>query len=427
MSRRGATDVVVTGMGVITTIGDDPESFYRALVAGRSGIGRFNAIDDRVLARVGGDLSGFSLDAYLERHGDGVGNDTKALMAKLLRGSPLSTRLNAASALQAFRSARLLGADVDTRRIGHVLGGHNLTVSYLLENAKTFDEEPEFIDPLLGLKSWDTDVLSVTSEILGVRGPSFIVGAACASSNVSLQCALDLVRAGRADLVLVSGAPMEISSLLLQACVLMEAVSFRSFNDCPQRASRPFDARREGFVPSHAAGALVLESERHAERRGAKVFARVLGASSASAASRHAKPNFASQVAAISGALADAGIGADQVDYVNAHATSTPLGDAVEVAALKEALGRRAHEIPVNSTKSMIGHALTAASAVELVATILQMEHGHVHPTINQEDPDPELGLDFVPNVGRAHPIRVAISNAFGFGGLNSSVVVGAP
>ena len=218
-----------------------------------------------------------------------------------------------------------------------------------------------------------------------------------------------------------------VSSLLLQACVLMEAVSFRSFNDAPQRASRPFDARREGFVPSHAAAALVLESRRHAERRGAVPRAEVLGASCASAASRHAKPSFESQVAAIAGALEDAGVAPAEVDYVNAHATSTPLGDAVEVAALKQALGRRAWEIPVNSTKSMIGHALTAASAVELVATILQMAHGEVHPTINQEEPDPELGLDFVPNRARPHEIKIALSNAFGFGGLNSSVVVGVP
>jgi 3-oxoacyl-(acyl-carrier-protein) synthase len=316
---------------------------------------------------------------------------------------------------------------MDPGRLGHVLGGHNLTISYLLENARTFEEEPEFIEPLLGLQAWDTDVLSVTSEVLGVRGPSFLVGGACASSNVAVMTALDLLRSGRADAVLVSGAPMDLSSLLLQACVLIEAVSFRSFNDQPERASRPFDARREGFIPSHGAGALVLETEAHAEQRGARAWATVLGASCASAASRHAKPNFESQLAAISGALADAAIRPTDVDYVNAHATSTPLGDAVEVAALKQALGRRAWEIPINSTKSMIGHALTAASAIELIATVLQMTHGRVHPTINQEEPDPELGLDFVPNVGRPHGIRIALSNAFGFGGLNSSVVVGAP
>jgi 3-oxoacyl-(acyl-carrier-protein) synthase len=419
--------VVVTGMGVITTLGDDLETFYQALIAGRSGIGRMSGIDERVAAQVGGDLSSFSLDAYLERRGANLPPPTRELARKLVKRSPLSTRLNAACALQAFEDAGLFRTPVDHRRIGHVLGGHNLTTAYLMENLRTFDEEPEFIEPLLGLKSWDTDVLSVTSEVLGVRGPSFIVGAACASSNVSLLSALDLIRVGRADLVLVSGAPMEISSLLLQACVMMEAVSFRSFNDAPQRASRPFDARREGFVPSHGAAALVLEAQPHAERRGARPWARLLGASSASAASRHAKPSFDSQLAAISGALEDAGVAPGEVDYVNAHATSTPLGDAVEVAALKEALGRRAWEIPVNSTKSMVGHALTAASAVELVATILQLTHGRVHPTINQEEPDPELGLDFVPNVARDHRIRVALSNAFGFGGLNSSVVVGAP
>ena len=425
MSASGGTAVVVTGMGVITTIGDDLETFFDALMAGRSGVACFKGIDERVATRIGGDLSGFSLDDYLASLGGDVPSGTKQSLRKLVKAGPLSTRLNAACALQAFQHAGLLGADLDGRRIGHVLGGHNLTVSYLIENAKVFEEEPEFIEPLLGLKSWDTDVLSVTSEVLGVRGPSFVVGAACASSNVSVMSALDLIRSGRADVVLVSGAPMEISSLLLQACVLMEAVSFRSFNDSPARASRPFDARREGFVPSHGAGALVLESRAHAERRGARPWARILGATCTSAASRHAKPNFESQLEVISGALADAGVSPSQVDYVNAHATSTPLGDAVEVAALKEALGARARAIPINSTKSMIGHSLTAASAIELVATILQMDRGRVHPTINQEYPDPELGLDFVPNQGRPHRIGIALSNAFGFGGLNSSVVVG--
>jgi 3-oxoacyl-(acyl-carrier-protein) synthase len=183
--------------------------------------------------------------------------------------------------------------------------------------------------------------------------------------------------------------------------------------------------RREGFVPSEGAGALVLETLAGARRRGARIHAEVLGAAAAADASRLPKPDLGGQVRAIQAALQDARVAPEQIDYVDAHATSTPLGDAVEVAAIKAALGARAYQVPVNSTKSMIGHCLTSAGIVELVATILQVENHTVHPTINQEEPDPALGLDFVPNVSRPHRIEFAISNAFGFGGLNSCVVVG--
>jgi 3-oxoacyl-(acyl-carrier-protein) synthase len=251
------------------------------------------------------------------------------------------------------------------------------------------------------------------------------VGGACASGNLALISGLDLIRSGRADAVVVTGAPASFHSMILHAWTMIDALTCRSFNDAPERASRPFDRLREGFVPGEGAGAVVLESEASARRRGARVRAELLGGASASDACRLPKPHEEGQMRAIRAALDDAGLVPEQIDYVNAHATSTPLGDAVEVAALKKVLGRRAYEIPVNSTKSMIGHCLTAAALVELVATILQMEHGVVHPTINQEEPDPDLDLDFVPNQAREHRFDIALSNSFGFGGINSSVLVG--
>jgi 3-oxoacyl-(acyl-carrier-protein) synthase len=412
-------------MGVVTTLGEDLATFHRALLDGRSGITRLLCEDPRICARIGGDMSGFDLDAHFTRAGNRYPAQLVERARKVLRPTPLSGRLTAVASLQAYADAGLAPEAVDPTRVGHILGGHNLNMGYLTKNLETFRDEPDFIDPLLGLVGLDTDVLAVSSELLDLRGPSYTVGAACASSNVAVLAALDLLRAGRADSVLVTGAAMDVDALWLQGWVIMEALSFRSFNDAPERASRPFDARREGFVPSVGAAAVLLETADHARARGARPRAEVLGAASSSSACRTSKPNFEAQARALGAALVDAGVPPERVDYVNAHATSTPQGDAVEVAAIKAVLGARAHEIPVNSTKSMVGHCLTAASLIELVATILQMEGGEVHPTINQDEPDPALDLDFVPNRARPHRIGVAISNAFGFGGLNSCVVLG--
>ena len=427
-SRRQHGDhrVVVTGMGVVTVVGDTLDGYHAALIAGRSGITRWKRpLDARWYSQIGGDLSDFDLDAHLTRRAAHYPAALVKRCRSLMRATPRVPRLVAAAALQAYCDAGLpRGATPE--RVGHVLAGHNLNAGYIVDNALTFHrEEPDYIEPLFGLLCLDTDVLSATSELLTVKGPSFTVGGACASGNMATLAGLDLVRAGRVDAVLVSGAPIELEPVALQGWALLDALAVKSFNEAPERASRPFDALREGFVPSEGAGALVLESLASARNRGARIHGEILGASSTSDASRLTRPDLDGQVRAIRLALQDAGVRPDEVDYVNAHATSTPLGDAVEVAAIKAALGDRARRIPVNSTKSMIGHCLSAAGVVELIATLLQMRHDVVHPTINQERSDPELDLDFVPNRARDAAIEIALSNSFGFGGLNSCVVVG--
>ena len=419
--------IVATGMGVVTVIGDTTDGFYRSLLAGRSGITRWKRAGamSRCASRIGGDLSDFDLAGHLHGLGSRYGEELEKRCLSLMRAAPLVPRLVAAAALQAFRDAAFLRG-VDPARTAHVLGGHNLNAGYIVENALTFHhEEPDYIEPLFGLHCLDTDVLSATSELLGLQGPSFTVGGACASGNLAVLAGLDLLRAGRADAVVVSGAPIELEPVALHGWSLMEAISSQSFQDSPERASRPFDALREGFVPSEGAGVLVLETLACARDRGARIHGEILGASAASDASRLTRPDRDGQVRTMREAMEDAGIGPDDVDYVNAHATSTPLGDAVEVSAIKIALGERARRIPVNATKSLIGHCLSAAGVVELIATLLQMHHGTLHPTINLDHPDPELDLDFVVEGARAASIDVAISNAFGFGGLNSSVAVG--
>ena len=417
--------VVVTGMGVVTPIGETPAEFSASLRAGRSGIGRWKHMDERTRSKIGGDLCEFDLAAHFERVGAGYPPPMIQHARKVLRSTPLTGRLAGAAALQAYLDAGLHGAALDPERVGHVAGGNNLNNNYFVENVRAFEKDPDGIDPLLGMVFWDTDVLGKIGELLTVKGPNYMVGNACASGNAALISAIDLLRAGRVDTVVVSAATQELDPVALQGWALMDALVWNAFADTPTQASRPFDARRGGFVPGEGAGAVVLETLAGARARRARVHAELLGGASTCDATRLPKPVVDGQVRVMRGALRDAGITPEQVNYINAHGTSTILADAAEVDAIKQVFGERASRIPINATKSMLGHCLTAAGLVELVALLVQMKDGFLHPTINLDEPEPGFGLDFVPHQARPYDIEVGISNSFGFGGLNACVVVG--
>lgn len=412
-------------MGVVTPVSETLAEFVEVLRAGRSAITHWHKLDERIHSKVGGDLTGFDLRAHFARVGAAYPRGLVERALRLLRNTPLPGRLAAAAALQACAEAGWLENAPDLERYGHVLAGHNLNQRYISENTLALQDEPDFIDPLYGMLFLDTDVLSVVSELVGVKGPSYTVGGACASGTLALIAGLDMIRIGRAPAVLVTGGPVDLDLAALQGWALLNTIAIRAFNDEPARASRPFDRRREGFVPAQASGALVLESLASARARGARVYAEILGAATASDATRLPKPIMEGQVRVMRGALHEAGIAPEEIDYVNAHATSTVAGDVVEVEAIKTVLGAHARRIPVNATKSIIGHCLTSAGVVEFVATLLQMAHGFVHPTINLEEPEPGLDLDFVPNAARPYRIARAMKNSFGFGGLNACLVVG--
>jgi 3-oxoacyl-(acyl-carrier-protein) synthase len=411
-------------MGVVTTIGETLAEYRDSLMAGRSGITRWKQMDERTDSKIGGDLSDFDPRSHLARVGMHYPAALVQRALSLLRPTPISGRISAAAALQAYVDAGLPDFPHNPDRFGHVLSGHNLNLVYIHETTLEYEDEPDYIDPLYGVVSLDTDVLSVSSEMLHLRGPSFTVGGACSSGNMALLSGLDLLRSGRADRVLVTGGAGSPDAVGLHSWVLLDAISTRAFNDEPERASRPWDVRREGFVPSQASGAVILETLAGARARGARIHAELLGGGHASDASRLPKPNAEGQARAMRVALEDARVDPGDVNYINAHATSTVLGDVVEVEAIKAVFGGHAYRMPVNATKSMIGHCLTSAGLVELVATILQIQHGFVHPTINLDEPEAGLDLDFVPHEARSYRIETAISNSFGFGGLNTAVVV---
>lgn len=416
--------VVVTGMGIVTPCGESVAEFHASLAAGRSGITRWKRDTTKICSKIGGDMCRFDFSAHLARVGSSYPLRLKECAQLLLRTAPLAPRLSMAAALQAYLDAGLPDPALPPERFGHILGGTNFNASYILENAVTFDEEPDFIEPLYGVMALDTDVLARVSDLLALKGPSWTVGNACGSTNIALITGMDLIRSGRADAVMVTGASGMLDPLILHSWAMLGALSSESFNERPEQASRPFDLKREGFVPSEGAAAVVLEALASAHARGATVHARLRGGASASDGTCQIRPSAEGQMRAIRAALADARVNPEQIDYVNAHATSTPLGDQVEVSAIKGALGSQVYRIPVNSTKSMTGHLLNAAALVELIATILEMENGFVHPTINLEEPGEHLDLDFVPNRAREHKVNIALSNSFGFGGLNSSLII---
>src|SRR3984893_15027645 len=423
MNTNGRRDdthrVVVTGMGVVTPIGETPAEFSASLRAGRSGITRWKQMDERTLSKIGGDMCDFNLGAHFERVGTRYPPDLIKRARTVLRPPPLTGPLAGAAALQAYVDAGLPDAGLDPERVGHVAGGNNLNNNYFVENVRAFDRDPESIEPLLGIVFWDTDVLGKIGELLTVKGPNYMVG------NAALLCAIDRLRAGRVDAVVVSAATQELDPVGLQGWALVDALVWRSFTDDPARASRPFDVHRQGFVPGEGGRAVLRETLPGARARGARTRAELLGGASTCDATRRPKPVVEGHVRVMRGALRDAGIAPGDVNHINAYAASTVLGDAAEVEAIKQVFGDHAHRIPINATKSMLGHCLTAAGLVELLALLVQMEDGFLHPNINLGQPEPGLDLDFVPRLARPYAIDIALSNSFGFGGLNACVAVG--
>ena len=413
--------IAITGRGVVSTLGTTPEALADGLEAGRSGITRWKEMDPRIYSKIGGDLSGFDLAGFLADQG------APERVSHVLRGVPPATAMAAAAALDAARDAEVSG--VAPERLGHVIGCHNAHVKGHQVNAQILEEEPDFLEPLFGLWGFDTDIASAIAEVLTARGPVFTVGGACASSNLSICAAVDAIRAGRADAVVAGGVATTASSLALQAWSHLEALSIQSFNDRPTEASRPFDAARDGFVMAEGAAVLVLESQQSAEARGVKPLAELRGYGATSDAHHLTEPGPSGQSAAnaIQLALKASDVQPSDLDYLNAHGTSTPLNDRSETKAVKLALGEHAYRVPMSSTKSMTGHLLGAGGALEATFCIMAIKNGTVPPTINLETPDPDCDLDYTPNQARCQRVDVAMSNSFGFGGHNSVLVFANP
>jgi len=411
--------VVITGMSINTPIGDDLDTFYRNLIAGRSAITRWKFFENKdVLSKVGGDLSDYDFDAKVQGLKDKLPDEMFQRFRRLVKKAPFSTRFSLICAVDAWLDAGL-DSSGDLERRGVLVGGHNLNEKYLIDNHLVFLEEPEYIDSLMALLYLDTDHATSVSEVLGWMGPAYTLGGACASGNVALRNAFDEIRHHDCEMMMVVGPVLQFSAMGVQSMALMGAISFTRFNDRPAEASRPFDADREGFIPAHGAGAIVLENLDHALRRNARIHAELLGVAAMADACHLPNPSMEGQARTILRLLRQTGVPPEKIDFVSGHATSTPLGDISELMAIKKVFGDHARKLKINAPKSMLGHTCWSAPLVETVASVMQLKHKKLHPSINIENLDPDVDLDVCANRAVDHEAHYILKNSFGFGGIS--------
>jgi beta-ketoacyl-acyl-carrier-protein synthase II len=402
-------------MGALTPLGNDVASYWAGLSAGRSGIGPITAFDPaRIDAKIAGEVRGFEAEQVMPRkevrRNDRYVHFAWAASAEALADAGLPNPID--DEALAERTGVIIGSGI---------GGINTMIRDIIEATELGIER---IGPFLVTSLIPDMAAGYVAIYSGARGPNYAVVSACATGNHAIGNALNIIRRGDADVMIAGGAEAGIGEIPIAAFAAMKALSTRR-NHEPQRASRPFDAQRDGFVIAEGAGVLVLEALEHALARGARIHAELVGYAATDDASHITLPAPGGRGAAGSMrlSLADAGLTTDDIGYINAHGTSTTPNDRAETAAIKTVFGERAYAIPVSSTKSMTGHLLGAAGGVEAIACILAIEHGMLPPTINYENPDPECDLDYVPNAARSVAIDSAMSNSFGFGGHNATLV----
>jgi len=404
--------VVITGLGVISAIGSGKEAFWEALRAGRSGIKKVHKFDPSPYpTQFAAQLNGFDFAPYID--------------PKWLRRMDLTSQMSVSAAKMAVKDAALDLDKEDRERIGVVVGTAMAGHAFILEQHDVYKEKgPMRINPFTALTVFPDAPASFISIELGLHGPSFSLATACSSALDAVGYAFNAVRKRELDVILMGGAEATVFPQAFSAFCMLRAMSQR--NDDPERASRPFDRERDGFVLGEGAGMLVLEDLEHAKQRGAHIYAEIVGFGMTCDAYHMTAPEPSGRQAtrAIQIALKDAGVKPTDINYINAHGTSTPLNDKTETLVIKQVFGQHAYKVPVSATKSMIGHLIGAAGAVELIATTLALEHQVIPPTINYEIPDPECDLDYVPNVARKATLDLALKNSFGFGGKNSALVI---
>jgi len=407
MRRR----VVVTGLGAITPLGNTVEEFWKGLCEGKSGIDRISKFDvTEYPCQIAAEVKNFSPEEYMDK--------------KEAKRMDRYTQFAIAASSMALKQAELKLDKVDPERFGVVLGtGIGGVETFENQAGILLTKGPGRISPFFVPMMIANMAAGQISIAFGAKGINMTVVTACASATNAIGEAFKAIRNGEADVVLTGGTEAGITPLAVAGFCAMKAVSTR--NEEPQKASRPFDAGRDGFVMGEGAGILLLESYEHAVSRGAKILAEVVGYGMTADAYHITAPAPEGEggARAMKLALKDAGVTPDMVDYINAHGTSTPYNDKYETAAIKSVFGDHAYKLAISSTKSMTGHLLGAAGGIEAVALVETLLNQFIHPTINYETKDPECDLDYVPNAGRSARVNYALSNSFGFGGQNASLL----
>jgi 3-oxoacyl-[acyl-carrier-protein] synthase II len=404
--------VVVTGLGALAPNGNNVPEFWEALCAGQSGIDYITCFDTEGFpVRFAGELKNIDLEDHLDRRE----------LRKLDRFSALAL----IASREAFQHAEIDWDRIDRDRVGVILGtGVGGIQTLESQHTQMIERGPRRVSPHFVPKMIANIAAGQISIHWGLRGPNQTVTSACASATDAIGIAMRLIQFGDADMIIAGGTETSITPMTVAGFANMKALSTR--NDDPPRASRPFDRDRDGFVLGEGAGILVLETEEHAHRRGARILAELAGYGATDDAFHVTQPapNGAGAALAMRLAIRNAGLEPRDVDYINAHGTSTPYNDKNETEAIKEVFGEHARRLKVSSTKSMTGHLLGASGAIEAVATIKVIEQNIIPPTINYTTPDPECDLDYVPNQAQTHPVDTALSNTFGFGGHNAVILL---
>jgi 3-oxoacyl-[acyl-carrier-protein] synthase II len=398
-------------MGMLSPLGTDVPSSWQGILAGQSGIGLIEHTDlSAFTTRIGGSVKGFNVEDYLS--------------AKDARKIDLFIQYGLAASFQAVRDAGLEVTDANRERIGVAMGSGIGGLTNIENNCKAlFDQGPRRISPFFVPGSIINMISGFLSIHLGLQGPNYAIATACTTGTHCIGMAARNIAYGEADVMIAGGAEMAACGLGIGGFAAARAMSTR--NDDPTRASRPWDKGRDGFVLADGSGALVLEELEHAKARGARIYAELIGFGMSGDAYHMTSPpeDGAGAARCIKNALRDANVNPDQVQYINAHGTSTPTGDLAEAQAVKSVFGDHAYKLAVSSTKSMTGHLLGAAGAVEAIFSVLAIRDQVAPPTINLEEPDEGCDLDFVANEARSMPIDIVVSNSFGFGGTNGSLV----
>jgi 3-oxoacyl-[acyl-carrier-protein] synthase II len=403
--------IVVTGLGVVSPVGNDVESFWQSLLAGRSGIGPITMFDtSKQLVKIAGEVKDFDPKQYMDY--------------KTARRSGRFAQFSVAAAKQAMCAAGLEVNEETRDRIGVIVASSGGAFEMGRQEQVIHERGAGRVDPLLIPKLGSYVAAARVGRVLGVRGPNSTINSACASGTDAIGHAFNMIRTGSAEVLLAGAAEAVVTPVGIAAMAILGALT-HDWNGDPLHASRPFDAKRSGFVLGEGAGMLVLETEEHAQARRATILCELAGAGWSFDATDDTAPDAGGQSLAMQRALHCAGLAPEDVSYINAHGTSTPLNDKAETAAIKRALGEKvARRVPISSIKSMTGHSGAGAGGVEAVASALTIRDNILPPTINYEFPDPECDLDYVPNEARRHQVDVVMSNSFGLGGQNATIVL---
>jgi 3-oxoacyl-[acyl-carrier-protein] synthase II len=414
MAENHQKRVVVTGFGCISPLGNDVITTWKNILAGVSGGARISAYDPAPYKnQIAAEVKNF---------------DAKALFGhRDARHMDRFTQMSVASAQEAVKHANLIINDDNRKRIGAVIGSGIGGSNTIFDNSRIFfGGHPDRVSPFMVPMMIPDSAGGMIAIHMQIQGPNLGVVTACASGGNAIGEATEIIRRGQADVMLAGGSEASINPFAVVALGNMTALTTR--NDDPQHASRPFDKTRDGFLQGEGAATLILETKEHAEKRGATIYGEILGYGSTNDAYHISAPaeNGRGASECMQMALDDAGIEKEKIDYINAHGTSTPLNDKSETAAIKTAFGETAYDIPVSSTKSMTGHMIGAAGAIEAIFCLLAMRDSVIPATINYTTPDPECDLDIVPNEKRAKQMNIVMSNSFGFGGHNATLIFGS-